>query len=137
MTAMSIPDFVALTEAELPMAARLGVKPELITAERARVRLPFRAELNRPGGTVAGPAMMALADYTMYAVILGRDARLTMAVTSNLSIHFLRKPGPVDLIAEGRALKFGRRLAVLDVIIHSDGDPAPVAHVTGTYALPG
>ncbi len=64
-------------------------------------------------------------------------ARLTMAVTSNLSIHFLRRPGPVDLIAEGRALKFGRRLAVLEVTIHSDGDPDAVAHVTGTYALPG
>jgi uncharacterized protein (TIGR00369 family) len=68
--------------------------------------------------------------------VLSHDRTLKMAVTSNLNINFLRKPGPADLIAAGNVLKLGRRLAVLEVTITSDGEPDPVAHVTGTYALP-
>ena len=70
------------------------------------------------------------------AVVLSHDRRLQMAVTTTLNINFLRKPGPADLIAEGRVLKLGRRLAVIEVTIYSAGDAEPVAHATGTYSLP-
>jgi uncharacterized protein (TIGR00369 family) len=136
MTDISIDDFSALVREGLPWVAQLDIAIEHLERGRARVRLKFHEGINRPGGTIAGPAMMALADLTMYALVLSYDRTLKMAVTSNLNINFLRKPGPADLIAEGHVLKLGRRLAVLEVAICSDGEPDPVAHVTGTYALP-
>ena len=59
-----------------------------------------------------------------------------LAVTTNLNINFLRKPAPRDLIAECRLLKLGKRLAVGEVTIYSDGEDEPVAHVTSTYSIP-
>jgi uncharacterized protein (TIGR00369 family) len=79
---------------------------------------------------------MALADYAMYAVTLSMAGRVALAVTTNLSINFLRRPEPRDVLAEGRILKFGKRLAVSEVTLRSEGQDAPVAHVTGTYSLP-
>jgi uncharacterized protein (TIGR00369 family) len=136
MNSITIPELEALTRAELPLAGQLGLRVERLDHGCAIVRLPFRDELNRPGGTISGPAMMALADYSMYAVVLSTDRSLRMAVTTNLNINFLRKPGPTDLIADAKALKIGKRLAVLEVTIRSEGSDDPVAHVTGTYSIP-
>jgi uncharacterized protein (TIGR00369 family) len=136
MNSITIAELEALTRAELPLAGQLGLRVEQLGHGSAIVRLPFRDELNRPGGTISGPAMMALADYSMYAVVLSTDRTLRMAVTTNLNINFLRKPGPTDLIADAKALKIGKRLAVLEVTIRSDGSDEPVAHVTGTYSIP-
>lgn len=136
MTDISIDDFSALVREGLPWVAQLDIAIERLERGAARVRLKFQEGINRPGGTIAGPAMMALADLTMYALVLSHDRTLKMAVTSNLNINFLRKPARADLLADGRVLKLGRRLAVLEVTITSDGEPEPVAHVTGTYALP-
>ncbi len=96
------------------------------------------SEVNlRPGGTVSGPTMMALADHAMYAVILAHIGPVALAVTTNLTINFLRKPGLQDLLAEGRLLKLGKRLAVGEVTLFNEGDEAdPVAHVTSTYSIP-
>lgn len=91
----------------------------------------------RPGGTISGPTMMAMADHAMYAVILAHIGPVALAVTTNLNINFLRKPEPVDLIAEARLLKLGKRLAVGEVSIFSDGyEDDVVAHVTCTYSIP-
>lgn len=102
----------------------------------ARLRLKFAERNLRPGGTLSGPAMMALADYAMYAVILGHIGPVALAVTTNLSINFLRKPGPADLVADAKLLKLGKRLAVGEVTITQEGLDGPVAHVTSTYSIP-
>jgi acyl-coenzyme A thioesterase PaaI-like protein len=62
--------------------------------------------------------------------------RQPLAVTTNLNINFLRKPGQADLIAEAKLLKVGKRLAVGEVTIWSEGSEEPVAHVTSTYSIP-
>jgi uncharacterized protein (TIGR00369 family) len=93
-------------------------------------------QLLRPGGTLSGPSLMALADTAMWAALLAMIGPVALSVTVNLNIDFLRKPGPVDAIAETRILKLGKRLAVGDVLISSDGDPEPVAHASVTYAIP-
>lgn len=91
----------------------------------------------RPGGTVSGPVMTEVADSALYLAILAEIGLEPMAVTTSLTMNFLRKPaGDRDLIGECRLLKVGRTLAVGDVTIRSDGLDAPVAHATGTYALP-
>ncbi|WP_417596369.1 PaaI family thioesterase [Oceanospirillum sp.] len=91
----------------------------------------------RPGGTVSGPTMMALADICLYVAILGQIGPVALAVTTNLNINFLRKPEPAKaMIAEARLLKLGKRLAVGEISIYSEGDDEPVAHVTATYSIP-
>jgi len=102
----------------------------------ARLRLCFSERNLRPGGTISGPAMMSLADYAMYAVVLAHIGPVALAVTTHLSINFLRKPGPADIVAEARLLKLGRRLAMGEVTMTQEGLDGPVAHVTSTYSIP-
>ena len=90
----------------------------------------------RPGGTVSGPVMMALADFTMYVAVLSAIGWVPLAVTTNLTINFLRKPGGRDLVAEARLIKLGKRLAVGEIGIRSDGEEDLVAHATSTYSIP-
>ena len=91
----------------------------------------------RPGGTVSGPVMMTLADVALYIAILARIGIVPLAVTTNLSINFLRKPrADRRIVARCRLMKLGRSLAVGEVWIFSEGEEEPVAHATGTYAIP-
>ena len=98
------------------------------------VRMPFRNDLMRAGGTISGPALMALADTAAYFVTLAHAGPVPGAATANLDIHFLVRPQPGDIIATATMLRLGRRLAVAKVDLHS-GDQL-VAHATVTYALP-
>ncbi|MCZ7526941.1 MAG: PaaI family thioesterase [Acidimicrobiia bacterium] len=109
---------------------------EEVGDRRARLRLPLREDNLRPGGTVCGPALMALADHAAWVVLLAHVGPEALAVTVNLSIDFLRKPLPADVIAEARLLKLGRRLSVTDVLLYSEGEEEPVARASVTYALP-
>ncbi|MGD0640675.1 MAG: PaaI family thioesterase [Roseiarcus sp.] len=109
---------------------------EQIGPMSARVRLKYHADHLRPGGTISGPAMFALADVALYVAILAQIGRVPLAVTTNLNINFLRKPAPGDLIGEARLMKLGKRLAVGEVALHSLGEAAMVAHATGTYSIP-
>ncbi|RDD71458.1 PaaI family thioesterase [Paracoccus versutus] len=91
----------------------------------------------RPGGTVSGPSMFALADVAIYLAILARIGEVALAVTTNASIDFMRKPeAGRDLLADCRILKLGRMLAVGEVLIRSDGAEEPVARCSMTYAIP-
>lgn len=136
MAKITIAEFDELMEAEMPWAVEAGLALEAISKGAARMRLPFKENMLRPGGTVSGPSMMALADACMFAVILSEIGHVKLAVTTNLNINFLRKPGPVDLVADGKILKLGKRLAVMEVTLTSDGAGDPVAHATGTYSIP-
>ena len=106
---------------------------EEVADDRVRVRMPFRREFLRPGGTQSGPTLMALADTAMYFLVLSHIGERD-ALTSSLEIHFLRRPPPNDLVAEARLLKLGRRSAVGAVELTVDG--TLVAHATVTYAIP-
>jgi uncharacterized protein (TIGR00369 family) len=120
----------------LPLAPYLGLTLTRVGAGRAVARLAGRPELLRPGGTVAGPALMALADFTLYAVVLSVIGPVEGAVTTSLTMNFLRRPTPGDVIADGRMIKCGKRLAYGEVTLYSKGDADPVAHATATYAIP-
>jgi uncharacterized protein (TIGR00369 family) len=120
----------------VPFVGQLGCRVERFAAGDVVLRLPYSALLLRPGGTICGPALMALADVALYGVVLSMIGRVELTVTTNLNVHFLRRPAQRDVLAEGRLLKLGRRLAVGEVTMRSDGDPQPICHVTGTYAIP-
>lgn len=120
----------------LPAAENSGFQVDEVTPEGAICRMVYAANQLRPGGTLSGPTMMALADAAMYAAVMSRLGRLEMAVTQNININFLARPQPADLIAKAAVLKQGKRTVVMDVRIYSDGCPDMVAHATGTYSLP-
>ncbi|MFV0293029.1 MAG: PaaI family thioesterase [Paracoccus sp. (in: a-proteobacteria)] len=91
----------------------------------------------RPGGTVSGPTMFGLADLAIYCVVLSRVGCVPLAVTTNASIDFMRKPeAGRDMRAECRMLKLGRKLAIADALIFSEGQSEPVARCSMTYAIP-
>jgi uncharacterized protein (TIGR00369 family) len=113
-----------------------GLTIERVDYASIRVRRHFQEDYIRPGGTISGPTMMELADFAMYVAVFSAIGPKPLAVTTNLNINFLRKPGKGDLIADARLLKIGKRLAVGEVTIFSDGMPEPVAHVTSTYSIP-
>lgn len=108
-----------------------NIEPGVLTMEQ--VTKPHDI---RPGGTISGPTMMTLVDTVMYAVLLGHIGTVALAVTTNLNINFLRKPEPGTLKAEARILKLGKQLAVGEVTITCNDNPAPVAHATCTYSIP-
>lgn len=136
MPKITIEDFNQLLESEMPWALEAGMFLEKLGPGTAKIRIPYDEGMLRPGGTISGPTMMMLADALMYAVVLSEIGKVALAVTTSFNINFLKKPRPADLIAEGKTLKIGRRLAVVEVSIFSDGHLNPVAHATGTYSIP-
>lgn len=135
MLQMDGPALTAFLAAEFPQAADYAV--ERVAPEGVVLRLRVAEAHLRPGGTVSGPAMFGLADVAFYLAILSRIGPVALAVTTNASIDFMRKPAAgCDLLAEARLLKLGRQLAVGDVLIRSEGLADPVARAGMTYAIP-
>jgi uncharacterized protein (TIGR00369 family) len=133
---ITVAEFEQLAADKLPLMAVFGIRAEAIEVGRVVMRLPSHDDHLRPGGTVSGPVMVALADVAVYALVLSLIGPVELAVTTSLTANFLRQPRAIDLIAEARLLKLGKRLAVAEVIIHSDGEVEPVCHVTATYSIP-
>ncbi|MEQ3626540.1 MAG: PaaI family thioesterase [Celeribacter sp.] len=116
---------------------RADFEIEEVTSEGLILRLRVNERHLRPGGTVSGPAMFALADVAIYLAILSRIGPRALSVTTSCAMDFMRKPAAgVDLLAETRLLKLGRLLAVGDALIRSEGSAAPVARASMTYAIP-
>lgn len=110
---------------------------ETVGENHIRMRLVTAERHLRPGGTVSGPTMFALADVAAYLAILAMIGPKALAVTTNCAIDFMRKPVVgIDLIADAEILKLGRALAVTDVRIYSIGQDEPVARATLTYSIP-
>jgi uncharacterized protein (TIGR00369 family) len=135
---MTVEELERFFLAEFPQVfhAESGLAIEAVWERGCRVRQAFRQRSVRPGGTISGPTMMALADFAMYVAVLAAIGPVPLAVTINLNINFLRKAAPRDLLAEARLLKLGKRLAIGEVTICSQGETEPVAHVTSTYSIP-
>jgi uncharacterized protein (TIGR00369 family) len=109
---------------------------ERVEENFVQMRMTYHPRHLRPGGTISGPALMTLADTAMYLALLAMIGPVALTVTTSLNINFLRKPAARDVIAETRLLKLGKRLAVGEVTMFSDGDARPVAHATVTYSIP-
>lgn len=132
MTSDEIKDFM---QKFFPQA-RLPVEFEELRDGFLRIRVSMSDRNLRPGGTVSGPTLMAIADSAMYYLVLGMIGPVALALTTNLNINFLRAPKLADVIAEAEMLKLGKRLAVGQVTLYSEGSDEPVAHATVTYSIP-
>lgn len=110
---------------------------EDVSEDALTMRLFVDERKLRPGGTVSGPALFALGDVAVYAMVLARVGRKALAVTTSASMDFMRKPeSGADVLAECRLLKLGRALVVADVLMFSEGSDKPVARASMTYSIP-
>jgi uncharacterized protein (TIGR00369 family) len=116
--------------------ARIPTELEELRESFVRIRFGVTDRHLRPGGTVSGPVLMTIADTAMYYLLLGMIGPVALALTTSLNINFLRAPKRADVIAEAEMLKLGKRLAVGQVMIYSDGSDDLVAHATVTYSIP-
>ncbi|KAB2680610.1 MULTISPECIES: PaaI family thioesterase [Brucella/Ochrobactrum group] len=132
---MSLDELRAFMKREFP---QLGDAFEVMAVDEgsATMRLHADEQHLRPGGTVSGPSLFALADVAAYAAILAHIGPVALAVTTNLNINFLRKPSPGTVEAVARLLKLGKRLAVLDISLTDGASGELVAHATATYSIP-
>jgi len=136
MKGVTVEEFRGIMRDSLPFAAAFGAEIVEMGEGKAVAVLPFNSDFLRPGGTIGGPLLMMLADLVVYAAVLSAIGRVELAVTTNLTINFLRKPAPVAILAEATLLKLGARLAVGEVALYSEGDREMVAHVVATYSIP-
>ncbi|MFZ4809254.1 MAG: PaaI family thioesterase [Hyphomicrobiaceae bacterium] len=138
-TGLDVGQLTALMEQHFPQVHEGSGRLEIESAGggAACVRMHQDERMLRPGGTVSGPMMFKLADFAVYVAILAdRGTAALQAVTSNMTMNFLSRPAPGDLVAQVKLLKVGRRLAVAEVALTVAGSPDLVAHATATYALP-
>ena len=134
---MSVAEVESFLAREFPQIAATGEFTVLDTGPMtARLRLNCQERHLRPGVTVSGPSMFALADVGIWLAVLAQIGPVGMAVTTSLNINFLRLPGAINLVADCRILKLGRRLAVGECGIAPEGGGALVAHATATYSIP-
>ena len=104
----------------------------------ARIRLPFKKWMLRPGNVISGPTLMTAVDTAMYAAVLGHIGVQLMAVTADMNLRFLHKGAVGDVIADARILKLGRKLIAMESRVHTSAAPdVLVMHATGSYARPG
>lgn len=130
----SLAEVVAFMAAEFPQSKCVV---EAVGQRAATVSHHIGQDELRPGGTVSGPVLMGVADVALYVAILGEIGIVPMAVTTSLTINFLRKPpSAARIIGRCQLMKVGRTLAVGEVTLYSEGSDEAVAHVVGTYALP-
>jgi uncharacterized protein (TIGR00369 family) len=135
---MSVAELEEFLRVEFPQSFGSGdTTIESADGTTCLLRQRYSERMLRPGGTVSGPTLMALADCAMYVVLLSAIGPIGLAVTTNLNINFLRKgQAGQDILAEARLLKLGKRLAVGEVNLLSGTSPDPIAHVTSTYSIP-
>ena len=138
ITKMSVAELEEFLRVEFPQSFGSGdTTIESADGTTCLLRQRYSERMLRPGGTVSGPTLMALADCAMYVVLLSAIGPIGLAVTTNLNINFLRKgQAGQDILAEARLLKLGKRLAVGEVNLLSGTSPDPIAHVTSTYSIP-
>jgi len=123
----------AIIHRGVPLVASWGIEVLAAGGGTATCRLPWRAELLRPGGTMSGPALMGLADATMWAALLGLAGGRDESLTTSLTINFLRRLPPGPVLAEARVLKRGRILYG-EVAIRGEAAAEIAAHVTTSWA---
>jgi uncharacterized protein (TIGR00369 family) len=135
---MTVADLERFLHVEFPQAfSGGGISIESADGVSCLLRQRYSDQMLRPGGTISGPTLMALADFAMYVVLLSAIGPVGLAVTTNLSINFLRKGQPgQDVLAAARLLKLGKRLAVGEINLLSGTSPDPIAHAISTYSIP-
>ena len=135
-SAITAEEFLAVLHASMPEVRELDLRIDRIVRGEVTVRLAHDDKRLRPGGTISGPTVFMLADLALYGVTMSIVGLEPLAVTTDVTIHFLRKPAPAALVCTAKVLKEGKRLVIGSAEVMTEGMSDPVAHVVGTYSVP-
>jgi uncharacterized protein (TIGR00369 family) len=136
-SAITADEFRQVLKEGMPSGAAMPFQVVTLERGRAVLRMPTDDKDLRPGGTVAGPLLFGFADLALYAAVMTAVGKVPLAVTTDATIHFLRRPQAGVLVARARLLKEGKRLVVGEVeIAPEDDEAAPVVHAVMTYSVP-
>jgi uncharacterized protein (TIGR00369 family) len=134
---ITVEEFRDVLREGMPAAAAMPFEVAILERGLAVLRLVTGPRDHRPGGTVAGPVLFWFADLAMYAAVMSAVGKVPLAVTTDATIHYLRRPLPGPLVARARVIKQGKRLVVGEVTVAVDGqEDSPVAHAVMTYSVP-
>ena len=136
MVDITVEEIELLTLESLPFAVDYGFRVDSLESGTSIVRAPYQESFLRPGGTISGPVIMGLADYSLFVAILTKIGLVELVVTTNFNINFLQRPEPGDLLAVASVIKIGKRLAVGEIEVYLDGEESMIAHATSTYSIP-
>jgi uncharacterized protein (TIGR00369 family) len=136
VSAITGEEFLAVLHASMPETHALDLRVQKLVRGEMIVRLAHDDRRLRPGGTISGPTLFMLADLALYGVTMSIVGLEPLAVTTDLTIHFLRKPAPAALVCTAKVVKAGQRLVIGSAEVVTEGESEPVAHVVGTYSVP-
>ncbi len=135
-SAITAEQFQQVLHESMPDARDSDLRFERLVRGEVTVRLGYDERRLRPGGTISGPTIFMLADLALYAMTMSIVGLEPLAVTTDMTVHFLRKPAPGALLCTAKVLKAGKRLVIGEAEVFSEGEAEPVAHLVGTYSVP-
>jgi len=122
---------------QFPAAAASGNRCVSVGHRTATARWTYDSGQLRPGGYISGPVQFSLADAALWFAVFTEIGLQSMAVTSHMSIDFLRPAVGDDLFALARLLKVGRSGMFGEIRLWvGDDSERLVALATGTYVAP-
>lgn len=135
---MSVAEIDAFLDSDFPQIHTDGRVFDVLAVRSGEIDMSLKPNERhlRPGGTISGPTMFTLADVACYVAVLAHIGPVALAVTTNLTINFLRRPEPETLVCRAKILKLGKRLAVVEALLFQGPDEEPVAHAVSTYSIP-
>ena len=136
VSAITAEQFLNVLHTHMPDTRGLELSVQSLTRGEAVLRLGHDERRLRPGGTISGPTLFMFADLGLYLVTMSLVGLQPLAVTTDLTMHFLRKPAPRAMICHARVIKAGKRLVVGEATLTSEGEPEPIAHIIGSYSVP-
>jgi uncharacterized protein (TIGR00369 family) len=138
MSGFSVADGQAIVDTKLaPWLTPLGIRVEETSDTGAVLRMPYREDLDRPGGIVSGQAMLAFADSAMVIVISSALGGYRDMATVDMTTSFMAAARNTDIIARGEVVKAGKRMVFAQVRLEDASTGAPVANVWTTWMLLG
>lgn len=124
-----------LLETTLPAADLHGLFVEECQDQDVRLRFPFEAHFLGPGDIFSGPTLLSFADTALYAAVQAAIGAAEIALTSNLSVTFLKPAQAAEVIALSRVIRKGRRTAHAEAWLFSHTVVDPVLHATASLSI--
>jgi len=107
-----------------------------VSGRHAIIDMAVRPESIRPGGYISGPTQFAAADLALWYACFGAIGLEAMAVTSDLSMRFLRPAFGARLLARAELHSVGSRQITGSVTLWTDDPERPVSVSQGSYMAP-
>lgn len=125
---------MSILTSDEPFFDLLGMQPEETSTDFARMRLPFKADLQQARGLVHGGVIASLIDSVGVLAIKATLPEATGGSTVSMTVNYLAPARQIDLVAEARIIRRGRSIVFLDVDVFAP-DGGRIAKGQLTYKV--